>query len=133
MTFARPGISQRGDDEVYHVQATAGISKQLSETSKFSLLAAFDYYENSPIDAVDRAFSSSVNHSLRGRDLVDNRSFSPPAANFVGLTSGNIYSVVPGTKGPNITSNDLVVNGPGTFMTRYPVCNSFLAKQNMTH
>jgi iron complex outermembrane receptor protein len=114
------GISQRGDDEVYHVQATAGISKQLSETSKFSLLAAFDYFENSPINAVDRAFSSNVNHSLRGRDLVDNRSFSPPAGNFVGLSSGNIFSVVPGTKGPNITSSDLVVNGPGNFYNTVP-------------
>jgi iron complex outermembrane receptor protein len=114
------GISQRGDDEVYHVQATAGISKNLSDTSKFSLLAAFDYYENSPIDAVDREFSTNVNHSLRGRDLVDNRSFSPPAGNFFGLSTGNQYSVVPGTRGPNIAPNNLVVNGDGNFYNTVP-------------
>lgn len=93
------GISQRGDDEVYHVSLVGGISHQFSENSKFNIVATFDYYENSPIDADNRGFSSNVNHSLRGPDLVNNLSFSPPAGNFIGRTSGNLFSVVPGSSG----------------------------------
>jgi iron complex outermembrane recepter protein len=111
------GISGRGDDETYHVQLTGGISHQINDNSKFNILAVFDYYQNSPIDAVDRAFSSNVNHTNRGPDLSDLRSFSPPAGNFIGVTSGNLFSVVPGTNG---NPAQLVVNGPGNFYNTVP-------------
>jgi iron complex outermembrane receptor protein len=111
------GISQRGDDEVYHVQAVGGISHKFNENSKFSIVATFDYYENSPIDAIDRSFSSNVDHAIRGPDLGDLRSFSPPAGNFIGLTSGNLFSVVPGSNG---NPANLVVNGPGNFYNTVP-------------
>jgi iron complex outermembrane recepter protein len=111
------GISQRGDDEVYHVSLVGGISHQFSENSKFNIVATFDYYENSPIDADNRGFSNNVNHSLRGPDLVNNLSFSPPAGNFIGTTTGNLYSVVPGSNG---NPANLVVNGPGNFYNTVP-------------
>src|SRR5258708_36929757 len=38
------GISQRGDDETYHGSLVAGVSKKFNETSKLSILFAFDYY-----------------------------------------------------------------------------------------
>ena len=57
------GISSRGDDEVYHVQLTGGVSHSFNENSKLSLTAAFDYYDSSPIDASDRVYSNNVNHS----------------------------------------------------------------------
>ena len=111
------GISQRGDDETYHVQLTGGVSHKINDNSKFNIVAAFDYFQNSPIDAVDRAFSSNVNHSIRGPDLGDLRSFSPPAGNFFGLTTGNLFSVVPGTNG---NPAQLVTNGPGNFYNTVP-------------
>jgi iron complex outermembrane recepter protein len=111
------GTSQRGDDEVYHVQLTGGISHQINENSKFNILVAFDYFQNSPIDAIDRGFSSNVNHSIRGPDLSDLRSFSPPAGNFIGLTTGNLYQVVPGTNG---NPAQLIVNDGGNFYNTVP-------------
>src|SRR5271166_796719 len=92
------GISSRGDDEVYHLQLTGGVSHSFNENSKFSLTAAFDYYDSSPIDASDRVYSNNVNHSKIGPDVGDLRSFSAPAGNFVGNATGNV-GVVPGTKG----------------------------------
>jgi iron complex outermembrane receptor protein len=112
------GISQRGDYEVYHVQATAGISQKLGENSKFNLLAAFDYFQNSPIDAVDRSYSSNVNHTLRStRDLTDLRSFSPPNGNFIGQTTGDIFTVPPASTGPTLGPGNEIVNDPSFYNT----------------
>src|ERR1700730_5728492 len=41
------GISQRGDDETYHLSMTGGISRK-TNFGKVSIIAAFDYLENSP-------------------------------------------------------------------------------------
>ena len=49
------GISQRGDYEVYHGEFTSGWTQKLSDTSKISIVASFDYYSQSPVKAVDRA------------------------------------------------------------------------------
>src|SRR3984893_11290449 len=90
------GISGRGDDEVYHVQLSGGVSHSFNENSKLSVTAAFDFYDSSPIDAKDRSYSSNPDHSKIGHDVTDFRSFSPPAGNFIGKTTGNTYTVVPG-------------------------------------
>jgi iron complex outermembrane receptor protein len=111
------GISSRGDDEVYHVQLSAGISHSFNENSKLSVTAAFDFYDSSPIDAKDRVYSSNVDHSKIGTDVTDLRSFSPPAGNFVGKTTGNTYTVVPGTTGPNISLADLSNPTPNLYNT----------------
>jgi outer membrane receptor protein involved in Fe transport len=107
------GISQRGDDEVWHVQLTSGISHSFNENSKFSIVGAFDFYENSPIDSKDRSYSSNLNHSIRGPDLRDLRSQLAPAGSFLGLASGNRYTVIPGSVGPFLNpGTDFFVNGP---------------------
>ena len=111
------GISSRGDDEVYHVQLTGGVSHSFTENSKLSLTAAFDYYDSSPIDASDRVYSNNVNHSNIGHDVSDLRSFSPPAGNFIGKTTGNTYTVVPGTTGPNISLADVSNPTPNFYNT----------------
>jgi iron complex outermembrane receptor protein len=106
------GISQRGDDEVWHVELTSGISHSFNENSKFSVVGAFDFYENSPIDAKDRSYSSNQNHTLRGPDFFDQRSLHGPAGDFIGLNSGNKYTVIPGSVGPFLNpANDFIVNG----------------------
>ncbi len=105
------GISQRGDFEEDHVSLVAGISQKLwSDDSKFSIVTTFDYDDTSPILAVDRPFSSNVNHSLMSPQFSDLRSARTPAGNFIGLNSGNLYSLIPGTSGPNVTPADFVTN-----------------------
>ena len=95
------GISQRGDYEEDHVQLTAGISQKLwSDDSKLSIVASFDYDETSPILAIDRPYSSNVNHSLLSPQYSDLQSARTPAGNFIGLNTGNLYSVFPGSAGP---------------------------------
>ena len=105
------GISQRGD-EVWHVQLTSGISHSFNENSKFSIVGAFDFYENSPIDAKDRSYSSNLDHSIRGPDFFDLRSSHAPAGDFIGLNSENKYTVIPGSVGPFLNpATDFIVNG----------------------
>jgi len=106
------GISQRGDDEVWHVQLTSGVTHSFNENSNFSIVAAFDFYENSPIDAEDRSYSSNQNHTIRGPDLTDMRSAFAPAGSFVGVNSMNNYTVIPGSVGPFLNpTTDFIVNG----------------------
>jgi iron complex outermembrane receptor protein len=105
------GISQRGDYEEDHVQLTAGISQKLwSDDSKFSIVTSFDYDETSPILAVDRPYSSNVNHSLLSPQYSNLQSARTPAGNFIGQNTGNLYSLIPGTAGPNVTPADFVTN-----------------------
>jgi iron complex outermembrane receptor protein len=105
------GISQRGDYEENHASLTAGISQKLwSDDTKFSVLTTFDYYDSSPIDAIDRPYSSNVNHSLLTPQYSDLQSVRAPAGNFIGLNSGNLYSLIPGTAGPIVTPNNFITN-----------------------
>ena len=100
------GISQRGDYEENQVTLVAGISQKLwSDDSKLSILTSFDFDETSPIDAIDRAFSSNVDDALRGPDSIDLRSVRTPAGNFIGQNTGNLYSLIPGTTGPVTPAN----------------------------
>ena len=100
------GISQRGDYEEDHVQLTAGISQKLwSDDSKLSIVASFDYDETSPILAIDRPYSSNVNHSLLSPQYSDLQSARTPAGNFIGLNTGNLYAVVPGSSGVFFPTN----------------------------
>src|SRR5260370_288065 len=56
------GISQRGDYEVYHGEFTGGIVQKLGQDSKISILAVFDYYDQSPVEAIDRS-NEALNYS----------------------------------------------------------------------
>ena len=51
------GISQRGDFEVYHGSLTAGVADKPIFGGKFSVVTAFDYYSQSPIQSVDRWYA----------------------------------------------------------------------------
>jgi iron complex outermembrane recepter protein len=109
------GISQRGDYETYHAQLTGGISHNISDTSKFNVIVAFDYFTSSPINTSDRGFSLNTDHALFGPDLTDLRSHSAPAGFFTGRTSGNSFTLIPGTSAP-ATAGDFTVNGgPNVF------------------
>jgi iron complex outermembrane recepter protein len=115
------GVSQRGDDEVWHVQLTSGVTHSFNENSNFSIVGAFDFYENSPIDAKDRSYSSNLDHSIRGPDLTDLRSTRAPAGSFFGLTSKNSYTVIPGSIGPFLNpATDFIVNGSPNLFNSIP-------------
>jgi len=104
------GISQRGDYEEDHISLTAGISQKLwNDDSKLSILTTFDFDETSPIDAIDRPYSSNIDHALLGPDLTDFRSVRAPAGNFIGQNTGNVYALIPGTAGPNVTPGNFVI------------------------
>jgi iron complex outermembrane recepter protein len=92
------GISQRGDYETFHQQATFGISHQFNDKgAKFNLVGSFDYYSSSPINSADRGYSSNENHVLRANpsffDYTDRRSTRNTAPFFVGNDSGLQYRV----------------------------------------
>jgi iron complex outermembrane receptor protein len=103
------GISQRGDGEVWHQTFTTGLSKPLG-SGKFSVVAAFDYYQQGAIRAQDRSltktdyFKFSSKYSGNASDYNRARlgaSFpGTPGSNlgdFVGVNTGNDYVVPPGT------------------------------------
>src|SRR5208283_2585621 len=58
------GSTSRGDYQVYHLSAVTGLSEKLGENSKFSLLATFDYYDQSPVLSEDRTYSSELQHEI---------------------------------------------------------------------
>ncbi len=105
------GISQRGDYETFHQQATFGIAHQLNENgAKFDLVGSFDYFSSSPIDAIDRGFSSNVNHVPRGpSDYTDHRSSRNTAPFFVGNDTGLEYRINLGFGGNIPGPNDVTI------------------------
>lgn len=107
------GISQRDDYEESHVELTAGISQKLwNDDSKFSILTTFDYDDTSPVLAIDRPYSSNRDHTPLSPQYSFLESFSAPAGNFVGVTTGNTYSLIPGTRGPLVTAADFLISPP---------------------
>jgi iron complex outermembrane recepter protein len=120
------GISQRGDGEVWHQTFVTGLTKPLG-SGKFSVVAAFDYYQQGAIRAQDRSltktdyFKFSSKYSGNASDYNRARlgaSFpGSPGSNlgdFVGTTSGNDFIVPPGTTqaptAPPGTPGGLLVN-----------------------
>jgi iron complex outermembrane recepter protein len=111
------GISQRGDYETFHQQATFGISHLLNDNgAKFDLVGSFDYFSSSPIDAVNRGFSSNVNHVPRANpanfDYTDHRSSRNTAPFFVGNDSGLDYRINLGFGGNIPGPNDVTIGSP---------------------
>jgi iron complex outermembrane receptor protein len=97
------GISQRGDDETYRFDAVSGFTIHPNgENSKFSVVAALDYFENSPILATDRGWSNNLAHSKYSPNYRDQfQDFNPTAGTFAGLTTFNTYFVLAGTTARN--------------------------------
>jgi iron complex outermembrane receptor protein len=102
------GISQRGDDETYHGSLVAGVSKKFNDTSKLSILVAFDYYESSPIMSEDRGFANQQ-HSHLSPNYPDQPNVVPNAGSFFDA-AGNQYTLIPGTRGI-ATASDFIING----------------------
>jgi iron complex outermembrane receptor protein len=112
------GISQRGDYEVYHGEFTGGIVQKLGQDSKISILAVFDYYDQSPIEAIDRS-NEVLNYSRFSFKYPDapvfpglTGQFSPLKSNpNTGVAAGDFIQPKPGFNGVNPTTSDFTING----------------------
>ena len=102
------GISQRGDHEVNHAQFTSGLTRDFGPNSKLSVVASFDFYNQSPIQAADRGYSAFLRHSRYSSKYPDLPQFFSPTGVFTDA-AGNVYSVNPGTSGSKITASDFTV------------------------
>jgi iron complex outermembrane receptor protein len=105
------GISQRGDYEVYHGSFTAGLSDKPLFGGKFNVVAAFDYYSQSPIESLDRGYAYGDRSKLSPNYPDESVAFFPGNGAFVGNTTNNFYQLNRGVKGSNITQADFTVNG----------------------
>jgi iron complex outermembrane receptor protein len=104
------GISQRGDYEVYHGEFTGGIVQKLGEDSKISILAVFDYYDQSPVEAIDRS-NEALTFSRLSFKYPNAPVFPGLTGQFTGLTTGNFYQPKAGFNGVNPTAANFNING----------------------
>ncbi|HEY0790970.1 MAG TPA: TonB-dependent receptor [Chthoniobacterales bacterium] len=104
------GVSQRGDFEVNHVSLVAGINHKISDTSKFNLLASFDFYNQTPILSKDRPFSNTLNHQQWDPRYPAQSIFPSTAGYYLDPVSGTTYTLNPGTFG-NATAADFKTDG----------------------
>jgi hypothetical protein len=102
------GISQRGDAETYHGSFVGGITRKFSDTSKLSVVAAFDYYYQGPIMSVDRELTNPEFSLLSFKYPDHPLSPSTYAGQFTDA-AGNFYQVNPGTI-PPITASDFLIS-----------------------
>jgi outer membrane receptor protein involved in Fe transport len=102
------GISQRDDYEVYHGELTGGITQKLGQDSKLSVLAVFDYYDQSPIEAIDRSMEA-LNYSRYSFKYPNNAVFPGLTGQFTTLQSGTAKDGTPIAAGtffqPNLGFN----------------------------
>jgi hypothetical protein len=77
---------------------------------------------------VDRWYAYGDRNKLSPNYQNQPVAFFPANGNFTGNTTLNFYQVKPGTTGPNITANDLLVNEPG-FQTLIPVDEQLAARE----
>jgi len=98
------GISGRGDLETFRAAATSGFIVKPTETSKFSVVAAFDYFNQSPILATDRGFSNVTSHAKFGNYFNQLADLNGTAGVFTGQTTGTTYYVPPGATTATLTT-----------------------------
>jgi iron complex outermembrane recepter protein len=131
------GISQRGDYEVYHGQFVGGIKQYLGPhsgsggepaddgktpppvvapafTPYITLVAAFDFYTQSPINAVDRRFANE-DFTLLSPRYPAHPDFPPTTGQFTDTVTGNFFQVNPGFNGVNPTPADFTSTPYSTF------------------
>ena len=100
------GESQRGDDRIYHLSMTGGVSEK-GNFGKVSIVATFDYFDQSPIDSKDRAFSNNSAFSRLSPNYTNQQTvFFPPNGSYIGVTSGRVFVQNPASNNP-----DLILNG----------------------
>src|SRR5258708_3743997 len=103
------GISSRGDDETFHSSLTGGVSHKLwSDDSKLSIVTAFDYFSQSPIEAINRSYAYGDKSKLSPKYPDTSTAFFSPFGSFTGVTSGTTFFTPPGSK----TSTLAVGNAP---------------------
>jgi iron complex outermembrane receptor protein len=113
------GISQRDDYEVYHGEFTGGITQKLSQDSNISVLAVFDYYDQSPIEAIDRS-KEALNYSRYSFKYPNAAVFPGLTGQFTALASnpttgvakGQFIQPNPGFNGVNPTLGDFNSGAP---------------------
>jgi outer membrane receptor protein involved in Fe transport len=97
------GISSRGDYETFHSSLTGGVSHKLwSDDSKLSIVTAFDYYSQSPIDALDRWYAYGDKSKLSPKYPDTSTAFFSPFGSFTGVTSGTTFFTPPGSRTPTL-------------------------------
>jgi iron complex outermembrane recepter protein len=116
------GISQRDDYEVYHGEFTGGIVQKLGQDSSISVLAVFDYYDQSPIEAIDRSMEA-LNYSRYSYKYPNAPVYPPLTGEFTalasnpatGVTAGQFIQPNLGFNGVNPTLADFNSNAPQQF------------------
>jgi iron complex outermembrane recepter protein len=98
------GITSRGDAETFHSQVTGGVSHKLwSDDSKLSIVAAFDYLSQSPIDARDRWYAYGDKSKLSPKYPDTPTVFPGPTyGSFSGATTGNSFFTPPRSTTPTL-------------------------------
>jgi iron complex outermembrane receptor protein len=97
------GFSQRGDAVTYHSQLVGGLTDDLGRFGKFNAIAAFNYELSTPISPFDRAFTTTDYNRLSPQYPSPPTSFVPYLSSFVGVNTGNFYTVPRGTKNAPVT------------------------------
>src|SRR5260221_1473588 len=93
------GISSRGDDETFHSSLTGGVSQKLwSDDSKLSIVTAFDYFSQSPIEAIDRSYAYGDKSKLSPKYPDTSTAFFSPFGSSTGVTSETTFFTPPGSK-----------------------------------
>ena len=92
------GFSQRGDDVTHNSQFVGGIAEGLGRFGKLSIVTAFNYWVNTPIDALDRPFTNGRYSLLSPKYPNRPTTFDPYLGSFLGVDTGNFYTVIPGTR-----------------------------------
>jgi len=108
------GISQRGDYEVYHGSFVGGLEQKFSDISKLDVVAVFDFYGQSPVNAADRAFTQLNLMELSFR-YPNHPVFPSMTGQFVDLTTGAFYQTNLGFNGVNPTSADFATAPYNTY------------------
>ena len=88
---------------------TGGLTQGLGKWGKLKVIGAFDYYEQSPIEFVDRPFNR-LDESHYSSRYPDHPNIVSPRGTFTDA-AGNTYQVRVGSRKP-ITADNFIVNDP---------------------
>src|SRR5258708_6346645 len=100
-------ITQPDDSEVFHSQLTGGVSHKLwSDDSKLSIVTAFDYFSQSPIDSLDRGYAYGDKSKLSPKYPDTSTAFFSPFGSFTGVTSGTTFFTPPRSRTPTLAVGD---------------------------
>jgi iron complex outermembrane receptor protein len=108
------GISSRGDYETFHSQVTGGVSHKLwSDDSKLSIVAAFDYLSQSPIDSLDRWYAYGDKSKLSPKYPDTSTAFFSSFGSFSGFVAGTGHLPATGPVTP-VPTGDTFFTPPGS-------------------